>query len=99
MDYLNVEAVLLGGIVKSSPAGFIVNKYCVALRNPTGSECRVRVGEFPDSARAFQLAELMALELGAESGARWSGWTVEVRSVQGQRLFATQVGTPHSVPA
>ncbi len=64
------------------------------------SECRVRVGEFPNSERAFQLAELIALELSAESDARWSGWTVEVRDVRGQRLFATPVGgEPQSFPA
>jgi hypothetical protein len=69
-----------------------VHTYCIALRNPTDSECRVRLGEFPDSERAFQLAELIAFELGIEADARWSGWTVEVRSLQGQRLFATPVG-------
>jgi len=64
------------------------------------SECHVRVGEFPTSEKAFQLAELIALELDAEAPARWSGWTVEVRSIGGQRLFATAVGgEPHSSPA
>jgi hypothetical protein len=68
-----------------------MQKYCVVLRNPTDTECRVRVGEFPDSERAFQLAELVALELSVEADTRWLGWTVEVRSLQGQKLFATPV--------
>jgi hypothetical protein len=68
-----------------------VQKYCVVLRNPTDSECRVRIGEFPDSETAFQLAELVALELSVEADTRWLGWTVEVRSLQGQKLFATPV--------
>jgi len=68
-----------------------VNKFCVALRNPIDSECRLQLGEFPSPERAFQLAELIALELGAEAGGRWLGWTVEVRSLQGQTLFAAPV--------
>jgi hypothetical protein len=68
-----------------------MNKFCVALRNPIDSECRLQLGEFPNSERAFQLAEFIALELGAEAGARWLGWTVEVRSPQGQKLFVTPV--------
>lgn len=64
------------------------------------SECRVQVGEFPDHEKAFQLAELVALELGIEADARWSGWIVEVRNLQGQGLFATTVGgDPHSFSA
>jgi hypothetical protein len=39
-----------------------------------------------------QLAELIALELGIEADSQWAGWNVEVRSLQGERLFATAVG-------
>jgi hypothetical protein len=49
------------------------------------------VGEFPAAARAFELAELIALELGIEVDGKWRGWTVEVRSAQGRRLFAVPV--------
>jgi hypothetical protein len=51
------------------------------------------MGEFPDPERAFQLAELIALELSIEADGKWSGWTLEVRSLQGRRLFAAPVGT------
>jgi hypothetical protein len=50
------------------------------------------MGVFPMAERAFQLAELIALELGIEVDAKWRGWTVEVRSAQGQKLFAVPVG-------
>lgn len=69
-----------------------MQKCYIALRNPTDSDCRVRPGEFPDVETAFQLAELVALELSVEADARWLGWTVEVRSLKGERLFATAVG-------
>jgi hypothetical protein len=49
------------------------------------------VGEFPAADRAFELAELIAFDLGIEVDSKWSGWTVEVRSVQGHKLFAVPV--------
>jgi hypothetical protein len=69
-----------------------VHKYCFALTNPPDSECHLRIGEFPDPETAFQLAELIALELGIEADGPWSGWMVEVRNLQGRRLFAAPVG-------
>jgi hypothetical protein len=50
------------------------------------------VGEFPAAERAFELAELMALELGIDVEKNWSGWTIEVRCPQGRKLFAAPVG-------
>ncbi|HEV3371186.1 MAG TPA: hypothetical protein VG145_01475 [Xanthobacteraceae bacterium] len=43
--------------------------------------------------RAFELAELMALELGIDAEKDWSGWTIEVRGPEGRKLFAAQVGS------
>ena len=56
-----------------------MTKYCITLVSPQHSESHVRMGEFPMAERAFQLAELIALELGIEVDAKWWGWTVEVR--------------------
>jgi hypothetical protein len=76
-----------------------MHKYCFALTNLPDSECHLRVGEFPDPERAFQLAELIALELGIEADGQWLGWRVEVRSPEGQTLFATPVApASHSLP-
>jgi hypothetical protein len=69
-----------------------VTKYCFALTNPQHAESHVRVGEFPGAERAFELAEIMALELGIEVDGKWLGWTVEVRSAQGRKLFSVPVG-------
>jgi hypothetical protein len=70
-----------------------VQKYCVVLRNPTDSECRVRVGEFPGSERAFQLAELVALELSVEAD------TVETAQALRQAMLSELDGlADHIVP-
>jgi hypothetical protein len=68
-----------------------MTKYCLALTSPQHSDSHVRVGEFGVAERAFELAGLIALELGIEDDGKWLGWTVEVRSPQGQRLFAAPV--------
>ena len=76
-----------------------MQQYCLALMSPQCTESQLRVGEFPVAERAFELAELMALELGFEK--KWSGWTIEVRCPQGRRLFAVSVGdrSLHERPA
>jgi hypothetical protein len=68
-----------------------MTKYRLALTNPHHSESHVRTGEFPAAERAFQLAELIALELGIEVDGKWWGWTVEVRNAHGLKLFAAPV--------
>jgi hypothetical protein len=68
-----------------------MTKYCLALTSPQHSDSHVRVGELGVAERAFELAGLIALELGIEVDGKWLGWTVEVRSAQGQRLFAAPV--------
>jgi hypothetical protein len=70
-----------------------MTKYCIALVSPQRSESHVRVGEFPAAERAFQLAELIAFDLGIEADGKWWGWTVEVRSAQGRKLFAVPVAS------
>ena len=77
-----------------------MTKYCLALVSPQRSETRLRVGDFPVAERAFELAELIALELSIEADGTWSGWTVEVRS-EDRKLFAVPVAGPdlHRLPA
>jgi hypothetical protein len=70
---------------------FALQKYCLALMSPQRVEGYLRVGEFPVAERAFELAELMALELGLDGEQSWSGWTIEVRCAEGRRLFAVPV--------
>jgi hypothetical protein len=71
---------------------FALQTYCLALLSPQRAESHLRVGEFPAAERAFELAELMALEFGIDVEKNWSGWTIEVRCPQGRKLFAAPVG-------
>jgi hypothetical protein len=72
-------------------SSFAVTRYCLALMSPQHSESQIRVGEFPTADRAFELAEHIAFDLGIENESQWSGWSIEVRSAQGQKLFAVPV--------
>jgi hypothetical protein len=79
------------GVFQATNPEHTVTKYSLALMSPQNSESDVRVGEFPGAERAFQLAELIALDLSIEVDGKWRGWTVEVRSAQGRKLFAVPV--------
>jgi hypothetical protein len=68
-----------------------VTKYHFVLVDPQRLESHIRLGEFPKPERAFQLAELIVSDLSIEDGGKWCGWTLEVRSTEGQRLFAVPV--------
>ena len=68
-----------------------MTNYCIALVSPDRAESRLRMGEFPAAERAFELAELIAFDLSIEVDGNWWGWTVEVRSAQGRKLFAVPV--------
>jgi hypothetical protein len=40
---------------------------------------------------AFQMAELIALDLELRSEGEWSGWTVKVRNPDGKHFFSVPV--------
>ena len=81
----------VNGVFQTTSTEFAMTKYCLALMSPQHTESHVRTGEFPAVERAFELAELIALDLGIEVDGKWWGWTVEVRSAQGRKLFAVPV--------
>jgi hypothetical protein len=91
LSQLNVKAVLVTVSFPTTNLELTVTKYCLALMSPQHAESHVRVGEFPGAERAFELAELIALDLGIEVDGKWWGWTVEVRSAQGRKLLAVPV--------
>jgi hypothetical protein len=66
-----------------------VIKYCFALVSPQHSEIDFRVGEFPSLEHALHLAEFIASDLSIER--KWSGWSIEVRNIEGRQLFAIAV--------
>ena len=74
-----------------------MDTYCFALAGPLDSERHLRVGEFPAPETAFGLADLIALELGLEP--QWQGFMVEVRDMQGRKLFAAPVGGKSTLAA
>ena len=49
--------------------------------------------------KAFQLAELMALDLGVAEGTEWAGWTIDVRNALGKHFFSVPVREPALVAA
>jgi hypothetical protein len=99
VDSIRILTIAVAGLQGGAGSGapptidleFAVTKYCLALTNPQHSESQIRVGEFPAADRAFELAELIAFDLGIEVDSKWSGWTVEVRSAQGRNLLAVPV--------
>jgi Domain of unknown function (DUF6894) len=54
---------------------------------------------YPDQETARQLAELMALDLGIQPDSAWSGWSVDVYNVHGERCFSIPVKEPDLVAA
>ena len=68
-----------------------MTRYFFDLVNPQRSEYDFRGGEFPTPDRAFQLAELIALDLAIEPESKWSGWSIEVCNALGQSLFSVPV--------
>ena len=49
--------------------------------------------------KAYQLAELMALDLGVAEGTEWAGWTIDVRNALGNQFFSVPVREPALVAA
>jgi hypothetical protein len=47
--------------------------------------------DLPTPENAYQLAELIALDLGIEHENQWIGWTVNVRTPEGRELFSIPV--------
>jgi len=45
----------------------------------------------PSPEKAYQLAELIALDLAVEEQERWYGWTVKVRNDLGCEMFCVAV--------
>lgn len=53
----------------------------------------------PAIEKACQLAELIAMDLEMRGEGEWTGWSVNVRSEQGQQLFAIPVRYPELAAA
>jgi hypothetical protein len=55
--------------------------------------------DLPSVTRAYELAELMALDLSIEPDERWGGWSIDVRNTLGQKLCTVPVAAENAAAA
>jgi hypothetical protein len=63
------------------------------------SEYDFRGRDFAEPAKAFQLAQLLALDLEVGGGDEFAGGSINVRNADGHKLFAVRIGEPELVAA
>ena len=68
-----------------------MNKYFFDLVGRQRSEYDYRGRELPSPEKAYQLGELIALDLGIDGQREWSGWSIKVRNSLGQQFFSIPV--------
>jgi hypothetical protein len=76
-----------------------MNRYFFDVVGQQHSEYDHRGRMFAAPEKAFQLAELIALDLEVYGDGEWSGWTVSVRNAEGQQFFSVPVGYPDLMAA
>ena len=76
-----------------------MHKYFFDRVSGTRSEYDYQGRVLPTPEKAFQLAELMALDLGVGEGGDWSGWSIDVRNAVGQQFFSVPVREPALIAA
>jgi hypothetical protein len=68
-----------------------MKRYFFDLVSLDRSEHDFRGRECSSLEHAFQMAELMALDLELRSEGEWSGWTVKVRNTEGKHFLSVPV--------
>ena len=76
-----------------------MKRYFFDLVSLDRSEYDFRGHECSSLEHAFQMAELIALDLELRSEGEWSGWTVKVRNRDGKHLFSVPVRSVDQVAA
>jgi hypothetical protein len=76
-----------------------MKKYFFDLVSAQRAEYDYKGHDLPTLDKAFQLAELIAMDLEMAVENQWAGWTIKVRNAQGQQLCAIPVGQPELVAA
>jgi hypothetical protein len=69
--------------------GWVMRRYFFDLGSQSQSRYDYQGRECPTPEAAYQLAELIALDLALEG--EWMGWAVAVRSPEGERYFSIPV--------
>lgn len=68
-----------------------MSRYFFDLVGEERSEYDYSGRNLPSPENAYQLAELIAVDLAVEEQEVWYGWTVKVRNVQGLEMFCVPV--------
>jgi Domain of unknown function (DUF6894) len=68
-----------------------MKKYFFDLVRQDCSEYDFQGRDFSAPEKAFQLAELMALDLEVRREGEWLGWSIDVRNAHGQQYFSVPV--------
>jgi uncharacterized protein DUF6894 len=55
--------------------------------------------DLPTPENAYDLAELIALDLGIEEDDEWTGWSVNVRNAEGREFFSVPVQSSYLAAA
>jgi hypothetical protein len=63
------------------------------------SEYDFRGHDFAEPQKAFQLAQLLALDLEVEGHEAFAGGSINVRNADGHKLFTVRIGEPELVAA
>ena len=76
-----------------------MQRYFFDVVGQNRSEYDYRGREFSSPEKAWQLAELIALDLGIDPQGERAGWTVKVRDSRGRQFFSMPIGAPDLVAA
>ena len=76
-----------------------MKKYFFDLVGQRGSEYDFRGREFAEPQKAFQLAQLLALDLEVGGEDEFSGGSINVRNADGHKLFTVPIRTPDLIAA
>jgi hypothetical protein len=66
-------------------------RYFFDLVGEERSEYDYRGRDLPSPESAYDLAELIAVDLAVEEQEPWCGWAVKVRNTQGREVFSVPV--------
>ena len=76
-----------------------MKKYFFDLTGQRCSEYDFCGRDFAEPQKAFQLAQMLALDLEVSGGDEFAGGSVNVRNAVGHKLFSVRIGEPELVAA
>jgi hypothetical protein len=76
-----------------------MKKYFFDVVSDKGPEYDFSGHEFAEPQKAFQLAQLLALDLEVGAGDDFSGGMIAVRNADGQKLYSVRIREPDLIAA